>query len=265
MNDEQAEGKDTQDRPAAPLPPAEVSGQDPVGSTTADGPSVSLAGAERGIGRGIAAGLSGESVSVKGVLEAIGGVRGVFESLLPGLLYLIVYVVTQDPQISVIAPAVLAIGATSWRFAKREPATPALAGLFGVGICVVTTLVTGKGEDYFLPGFWINGAWSIALLGSLVVGWPLIGFIVGALRGELTAWRKDRIIRRAAALCTASWLLLFLVRLAVQLPLYYASETAALGVARLVMGVPLYGLLVLFTWLLMRSALAKQNPVNEDV
>lgn len=213
------------------------------------------------LGRTVAAGLSGEAVSVKGVLEAIGGVRGVVESLLPGMLFLGTYVFTQDPRLSVIAPAVLAIAACVWRLARREPAVSALAGLIGVGICVVTTLVTGKGEDYFLPGFWTNGAWSIALTISLVIGWPLLGFIVGGIRGDLTGWRKDRAIRRAAALCTVSWLVLFLARLAVQLPLYFAGEVGALGVARLVMGVPLYGLLVLFTWLVLRSATAKRDTI----
>ena len=213
------------------------------------------------LGRTVAAGLSGEAVSAKGVLEAIGGVRGVIESLLPGILFLGIYVFTQDARLSVIAPAVLAIAACVWRLARREPAVSALAGLIGVGICVVTTLVTGKGEDYFLPGFWTNGAWSVALIASLVIGWPLLGFIVGAIRGDLTGWRKDRVIRRAAALCTASWLVLFLARLAVQLPLYFAGEVGALGVARLVMGVPLYGLLVLFTWLVLRAAIAKRDAI----
>lgn len=213
----------------------------------------------RGLGRSIAAGLSGEAVSAKGVLEAIGGVRGVVESLLPGLLYLVIFVITQDARVSVIAPAVLAVGWTAWRLIRRQPVVSALAGLIGVGVCVVTTLVTGKGEDYFLPGFWINGAWTIALLGSLVIGWPLLGFIVGALRGDLTGWRKDHVVRRAAAICTVSWLVMFIARLAVQLPLYFASEVGALGIARLVMGVPLYGLLVLFTWLVLRSTVATRE------
>lgn len=253
-------------------PVRDDSKQDPAAAGSAES-SASAEGADRtavpriggALGRSVAAGLSGEAVSARGVLDAIGGVRGVAESLLPGLLFLVTFVLTQDARLSVIAPAVLAIGSTVWRLARRQPVTAALAGLLGVGICVVTTLVTGKGQDYFLPGFWINGAWSIALLGSLLVGWPLIGFIVGALRGDVTGWRKDRVVRRAAALCTACWLVLFLARLAVQLPLYFAGEVGALGIARLVMGVPLYGMLVIFTWLVLRSAIAKQETPAEEL
>ena len=47
---------------------------------------------------------------------------------------------------------------------------------------------------------------------------------------------------------------MFTARLGVQLPLYFADETGALGVARLVMGVPLFALAVLFTWLLLSRA-----------
>ena len=43
-----------------------------------------------------------------------------------------------------------------------------------------------------------------------------------------------------------------------QLPLYYAGAVEALGVARLVMGVPLYALFVLATWQIFASALKKR-------
>ncbi|NLA65445.1 MAG: DUF3159 domain-containing protein, partial [Leucobacter sp.] len=45
---------------------------------------------QAGLGRAIEAGLSGEAVSARGVLEAIGGVRGIVETLLPATVYLAV-------------------------------------------------------------------------------------------------------------------------------------------------------------------------------
>ena len=213
------------------------------------------------LGRTGQASLSGESVSARGVFDTIGGVRGVLESLLPGLLFLVTFVFTQDARISAIAPAALAIIAVATRLIRKEPPVSAFSGAIAVAVCVAATLLTGRGEDYFLPGFWINGAWILALTVSVIVGWPLLGVMLGALRGDVTGWRADPLMRRAALTATLLWLALFVVRLAVQLPLYFSGAVEALGVARLVMGVPLFALVVLFTWLLLsRASLSSDDP-----
>ncbi|MGK0720885.1 DUF3159 domain-containing protein [Leucobacter sp. W1478] len=201
--------------------------------------------------------MSGESVSARGILEAIGGVRGVLESLIPATVYLGVFVLTQDARVAVIAPLAISFVAIAARLMRREPLSAALSGFLGVLICVIATLITGRGEDFFLPGFWINGAWIIAHSVSLLVGWPLIGLLLGFLRGSLTEWRRIPMLRRAASLCTVVWIVVFAARLGVQLPLYFAANSGdpgaveALGIARLVMGIPLFAIAVLFTWLVL--------------
>lgn len=211
------------------------------------------------LGRTVQAGLSGRPVSARGVLSAVGGWRGVTESLVPGLLFLVLYLMTGDARASAIAPAALALLAIAVRLLRREPVVSAFSGAIGVGACVAATLLTGRGQDYFLPGFWINGVWSAALLASLLVGWPLLGLALGALRGDLRAWRRDPLLRRAALGCTVLWLGLFVARLAVQLPLYFAGAVEALGVARLVMGVPLFALVIIFTWLVLSRTTASSD------
>jgi hypothetical protein len=52
---------------------------------------------------------------------------------------------------------------------------------------------------------------------------------------------------------TVLWIALFVGRLAVQLPLYFAGSVGALGVAKLVMGIPLYAAALWITWLLFRA------------
>jgi len=53
----------------------------------------------------------------------------------------------------------------------------------------------------------------------------------------------------------ASWLWvgLFLTRLVVQLPLYLAGSVTELGVARTAMGLPLFGLGIWLTYLILRD------------
>jgi hypothetical protein len=46
---------------------------------------------------------------------------------------------------------------------------------------------------------------------------------------------------------------MFVLRLLVQLPLYAADAVTALGAARLAMGVPLFGLTVWLSWLVLRG------------
>lgn len=222
---------------------------------------MNLAGS--GLAKGIAAGLRGEQLTRHGLLEAVGGVQGILEALLPGLVYLVTFIFTQEARISVIAPSALVIIAVMWRLVRKESLVTALSGVLGVAICVVTTLFTGRGEDYFLPGFWINGAWSVAIIISLLAGWPILGFLVGALKGDMTQWRSVPQVRRAATIASLLWLSMFLMRLAVQLPLYFSGEVAALGVARLVMGTPLFGLVVLCTWLLFRNMPTLEQPDQE--
>ena len=52
------------------------------------------------------------------------------------------------------------------------------------------------------------------------------------------------------------WSALFLLRLAVQLPLYLAGAVVALGVARTAMGLPLFALGLWLTWLMVRRPAA---------
>ena len=55
---------------------------------------------------------------------------------------------------------------------------------------------------------------------------------------------------------------MFALRLGVEVPLYLAGQDAlgALGVARLVAGVPLFALTLWFIWLLVRPARQVQSP-----
>lgn len=206
-----------------------------------------------GIARGVTSGLQGEEVTARGIFEAIGGTRGILETLVPALLYLTVFVMTRDARLSVIAPAILAVVFVVIRLLQRQSAVTALSGAVGVAVSVLTTLVTGRGEDFFLPGFWINGIWATALTISLAVRWPLLGFVVGIFSNDVAGWRTNGRIRRTATITSLIWLSLFLLRLAVQVPLYVAGNVAALGMTRLVMGTPLFALVILITWLLFRN------------
>ena len=195
------------------------------------------------------------------VWRAMGGWRGIAESVLPGLVFVVLFTVTgQDLVLSLVASVGLAAVFTIIRLLQRSPAAAAFGGLVATGVAAALALFTGRGEDNFVPGLITNAAYGTGLLISALIGWSLIGLAVGFLMNEGTAWRADRRKRRAFFWLTIAWAALFYARLAVQLPLYLAGEVAALGTLKLVMGLPLFAPMVAVTWLAVRALSPPRVP-----
>lgn len=197
------------------------------------------------------------------VLASIGGLRGVIETVTPGFVFVLFFALTQQLNISLIAA--IAVGAVfmALRLIKRSSLTQSLSGVVGILICAVAARSTGDAKDYYVPGFFIVAAYLLALLISILVKWPLLGVLYGFLRQEGTDWRNNP--SRIKRYQVATWIMVgvFAARLAVQLPLYFADQVVALGISRLVMGVPLYAAGLWFAWLISRPpALPKSAPTQ---
>jgi hypothetical protein len=209
----------------------------------------------------------GETPTGGALLGAVGGIRGLIETILPGLGFLVVYTITREVLPSVLAPLALSAIFIVVRVVTRSPVTPAISGAVGIGISAAFALFTGNAADNFLPGFVINTVTSLAMIISLIARRPLVGVIVGLLTGD-PHWRLDRAKLRIAFVTTVLWLGLSVARLAVQVPLYLAAQgddpaaTQALAATKLIMGVPLYAGLLWVTWLLVRTA---WRPAEEIV
>jgi hypothetical protein len=204
----------------------------------------------------------GETPTAGALLAAIGGVRGLVESILPGLGFLVTYTITQNLVPSVLAPLGLAVVFIIVRVLTRQPVTTALAGALGIGISAALALLTGNANDNFVPGFFINGGVLLVMIVSLLARRAFVGVLVGLLLGD-DDWRRNAAKMRVAAVATVLWATLSAVRLAVQVPLYLAGSTEALAATKLVMGVPLYAMLLWVTWLLVRTAWrAREEPAD---
>lgn len=185
--------------------------------------------------------------------RAIGGWRGIIDSGVPTIVFVIAYLVTsQNLRASVIAAVVAGLAIMGWRLARREPLQQVIAGFAGVAISAFVANATNRPEDYFLPGFLQNLGYGSAFLVSILVRWPLLGIVLGYLTGDGTRWRKDPALRRTYAAASWIWVGLFFGRLAVQVPLYLAGAVGALGVMKVVMGVPLYIAAAYFTYRMLK-------------
>lgn len=185
--------------------------------------------------------------------RAIGGWRGMIDSGVPTLVFVIAYVATgQNLGVSLWAAIGSGIIIAAWRLIRHQPLGQVLAGFVGVGISAAFAKYTGKAENYFIPGFLQNLGYGLAFLVSILVGWPLLGVVLGYLTGDGTGWRKDRSLRRTYAAASWIWVGLFFGRLLVQVPMYLAGAVGVLGVTKIVMGVPLYVACAYFTYRLLR-------------
>jgi len=173
--------------------------------------------------------------------RAIGGWRGMLESGLPIALFVTAYTLTgQNLPISLITAVSVALLLAVLTFIQRKGLQQVLAGLAGVVIAAAFSAFTGRAEDFFLPGVITNAVYGTAFLISIMVGWPLLGVIVGLLAGQGMSWRTSRELRRVFAAATWIWVGLFFGRLVIQGPLYLAGEVELLGVVRIVLGWPAF-------------------------
>jgi hypothetical protein len=195
----------------------------------------------------------GETPSGTALLGAVGGIRGLIETILPGLGFLVIYTITQQLLPSVLGPVAIAVGFIVVRVIQRQPVTPAVSGAAGIALSAVVALLTGNVSNNFVLGFGINAVAVLALAVSLLVRRPLVGVLIGLLTGD-EHWRHDAAKLRVAYVTSVLWLLLSGLRLAVQLPLYFAELPDALAATKLLMGVPLYLGLLWVTWMLARTA-----------
>ena len=198
------------------------------------------------------------------VWSAMGGWRGIVESVLPSLAFVILFTLRPQPLILPLGVSVgLAAIFTIVRLVQKSPPSAALGGLIAAVAAAGLALWTGRGEDNFVPGLITNAVYGSAILVSALIGWSVIGLAAGFLMGEGTAWRTDRRKRRAFFWLGIAWAALFFARLAVQFPLYLAGDVTALGTLKLVMGLPLFAPLIAVTWLVVR-ALYPRASSRED-
>lgn len=197
------------------------------------------------------------NISRQSVLGAVGGWLGVIESILPALVFVVVLSVSKNTLAAVISAVSVSVVFLVIQIVRKKPLTQAIAGAIGIGISAFLPLRDGgHPEDYFIQGFITNAVYLSVLSLSVLVRWPIIGVLVGLLIGSGSGWRKNKSQMRRFQAATFIWIGLFSGRLIVQLPLYFAQATEALGIARIAMGVPLYALCIWFTWLLVRGVLS---------
>jgi hypothetical protein len=193
--------------------------------------------------------------------EALGGPLGIIESAVPAAAFVIAYSVGgMEPSGAAIVAVAISVVMAIARLVRRQTVQFALSGLAGIAIAAFVVSRTGKAEDFFLPGLLLSGAYVIGLVGSIVLRWPIAGVALGFVSQTGMGWRREPARIRIYNHVTWIWVAVFALRLAVQLPLYFAHAVVALGVAKVAMGLPLFAVGMWLSWLVLRQENALLPP-----
>jgi len=191
--------------------------------------------------------------------KAIGGWRGLIDSALPSMLFIVIFVFQKNLNNALIASLALGGVLLVIRLIERKSLTQVFSGFLGLSISVFLTWRTKDASNFFLTGIVTNGIYGFFLLISVLIRKPLIGYLVGSLVGDTTGWLKHPLLVRAYTTVTWLWVAVFGLRLLVQIPLYLNDSIALLGSVKIFMGWPLYLFAVWLTYQIVQTARAKIN------
>ena len=193
--------------------------------------------------------------------DLLGGRRAALDATVPPVVFVAGWLAGgRSILLGAIAATVVALAVAGWRLRQGDKPRAVLIGLLGVCVAALIALRTGRAEDFFLVQIVTNAASALAWTVSIVIRWPLLGVIVGAVLGQKTRWRQDPALLRAYGRGSWVWVAQYLLRLAVFIPLWAAHAVVALGLARGLLTWPLVAACLAVSWWVIRRSLPADHP-----
>jgi hypothetical protein len=204
------------------------------------------------------------AVTEAALFEAFGGIRGMVETTVPGLVFVGIYTVNHDIKSSAIAALALSVVLGVTRLAQRDTLKHAFSGVFGVAIGAVISMVSGNAKNFYLPGMLYTLGLAVAYIVSAAAGFPLLGLILGPIFKENLSWRKRNPGRlRAYTKASWAWGLILLAKSAILFPLYWWGNATQLGWVKVALGIPPFLLSIYLTWIFLVKAPAPIDVIAE--
>ncbi|MEU3828363.1 DUF3159 domain-containing protein [Streptomyces sp. SID486] len=195
------------------------------------------------------------AVTEAALFEAFGGVRGMVETVVPGLLFVTIFTIDKDLHLSAIAALAVSVVLVVVRLAMKDTVKHAFSGVFGVAFGVVFAMFTGNAKDFYLPGMLYTLGLALAYIVTTIAGVPLIGLILGPVFKENLSWRTRNPGRKKAyAKASWAWGLILLAKCAILFPLYWWADTTQLGWVLVILKIPPFLLAVWLTWVFLAKA-----------
>ncbi|MES4887476.1 DUF3159 domain-containing protein [Streptomyces sp. NPDC096012] len=195
------------------------------------------------------------AVTEAALFEAFGGVRGMVETVVPGLLFVTIFTIDKNLHLAAIAALAVSLVLVVVRLAMKDTVKHAFSGVFGVAFGVVFAMFTGNAKDFYLPGMLYTLGLALAYIVTTLAGVPLIGLILGPVFKENLSWRTRNPGRKKAyAKASWAWGLILLAKCAILFPLYWWADTTSLGWILVALKIPPFLLAVWLTWVFLAKA-----------
>jgi len=196
-----------------------------------------------------------KAVTEAALFEAFGGVRGMVETVVPGLLFVTIFTINKDLHMSAIAALAVSLVLVAVRLVMKDTVKHAFSGVFGVAFGVVFAMMTGNAKDFYLPGMLYTLGLALAYIVTTLCGVPLIGLILGPVFKENLSWRTRNPGRKKAyAKASWAWGLILLAKCAILFPLYWWGDTTQFGWVLVALKIPPFLLAVWLTWVFLAKA-----------
>ncbi|WP_420813930.1 DUF3159 domain-containing protein [Phytoactinopolyspora endophytica] len=191
----------------------------------------------------------------------LGGRTGAIDATIPPVVFVAVWLAAGESVTAGVIAALLAAAAVAgWRLRRGARPRAAMVGMLTVAVAALIVLRTGRAADFFVLQLASNAASALAWAVSIIVRWPLLGVVVGAVLGQKTRWRRDPALLRAYSRGSWIWVLQYVIRVAVFAPLWWADEALALGGARVALSWPLIALCLAVSWWVIQRSLPPEHP-----
>lgn len=219
-----------------------------------DGPQGSSAGDEAEV----------RAATEAALLDAFGGILGMVETTVPGLVFVVVYTVNHDIKSSALAALALSVALGVARLARKDTLKHAFSGVFGIAFGALFAMMSGNAKNFYLPGMLYTLGLGVAYVLSALAGFPLLGLILGPVFKENLSWRTRNPGRlRAYTKASWAWGLILLAKSAILFPLYWWGNATQLGWVKVALGIPPFLLSVYLTWIFLVKAPAPIDVIAE--
>lgn len=198
------------------------------------------------------------------IAEQLGGVRGLIESSIPVLAFVLFNVLFGESVIglekrtallwAIIGSVGSAVAIGAVRLARKQPVRHAVNGLFGIALGAWLAWRSGDAKNFYLPGILLTFGQAAVLLVSVAFRKPLIGYAWGIMANKgRQDWFGNARLFRAFQWLTLLWVVSLVIRAGIQFYLWKLGEANALGVVRILISWPIYAATFAFTaWIIHR-------------
>ena len=187
------------------------------------------------------------------VINDLGGTKGLIDSGVPAVVFLIVFNLTKELNTAIWVALSLSMTLAIIRLIMKDTIQHSVSGVIGVLICAYFANRSGNAIDFYWPKLLVNLGYGTAYLIANLVGWPILGLVLGPLLGENVTWRNNPARKKMYIKASWIWVAMFFTRFAVQFPIYLSKDVNLLGTVNLAMGYPLFIATAYATWLVIKA------------